>query len=49
MGSHWHSIGRLLLPLVQKNNKVLVVAMFVAFATLVTHIFDGWFSKSDEP
>jgi hypothetical protein len=29
----------------EKNNKVLVVAMFVAFATLIIHIFDGWFSN----
>ena len=28
----------------EKNNKVLVVAMFVAFATLAVHIFNRWFS-----
>jgi hypothetical protein len=29
-----------------KNSKVLAVAMFVAFATLVIHIFNGWFSDA---
>jgi hypothetical protein len=33
-----------------KNVKVLAVAMFVAFATLVIHIFNGWFGNdSSEP
>ena len=29
-----------------KNSKVLVVAMFVAFTTLIIHIFEGWFANS---
>jgi cytochrome c biogenesis protein CcdA len=32
-----------------KNSKVLAVAMFVAFGTLMIHMFNRWFSNSDSP
>jgi hypothetical protein len=35
----------LALAIAEKNSKVLAVAMLVAFATLIIHIFEGWFSS----
>jgi cytochrome c biogenesis protein CcdA len=37
----------LAVSIAEKNSKVLVVAMFVAFATLTIHIFEGWFGAKD--
>jgi hypothetical protein len=36
----------LALAIAEKNSKVLAVAMLVAFATLIIHIFEGWFSSA---
>jgi hypothetical protein len=36
----------LALSIAEKNSKVLAVAMLVAFATLIIHIFEDWFSSS---
>jgi hypothetical protein len=36
----------LALAIAEKNSKVLAVAMLVAFATLIIHIFEDWFSVS---
>ena len=38
----------LAVQIADKNSKVLAVAMFVAFGTLLVHILNGWFSR-DEP
>ncbi|MDB6099066.1 MAG: hypothetical protein JWN58_1769 [Gammaproteobacteria bacterium] len=35
----------LALAIAEKNSKVLAVAMLVAFATLIIHIFERWFSS----
>jgi hypothetical protein len=35
----------LALTIAERNSKVLAVAMLVAFATLIIHIFEGWFSS----
>ena len=35
----------LAIEVADKNGKVLAGAMFVAFATLIVHIFTRWFSR----
>jgi hypothetical protein len=35
----------LAVTIADKNSKVLAVAMLVAFATPIIHIFEGWFSS----